>query len=403
MRAPTKHVARNGTTTWRIRLVVDGKQTSETFASRQAAKAFASLADAIGPAAAIKSREAQAEAPTQALTLDELHEQWHAWKATHQRTRTGRTMADYRRNYLNHISPVLGHLPAAAITEADVARLVSHLNTKPGPRGLPLSPKTVGDYHALLSGILKWAAAPAQSLIPRNPCIGTELARKTKSKAKGLNPAEWQALHAAMVELNPDAADLALFLVSSGWRFSEATALSRFDVDDQPASMHVTMRRVVRRTEANTFEIVDDGKEHASLRRVGLDDWCADMVRTRMAKVAGGGLVFTTRNGTMWRHSHYLERAWNPALAKAGLLDRGHTPHSLRHTHAFELGSSGQVTLPELQARLGHANIQTTIGVYGGLFTDVATGALNTAAARMRGQQAVPDELAQRRAKSGAA
>lgn len=42
------------------------------------------------------------------------------------------------------------------------------------------------------------------------------------------------------------------------------------------------------------------------------------------------------------------------------LLGTNWTWHDLRHTAAIRMANSGQLTLPEVQAILRHANIQTT-------------------------------------------
>jgi integrase len=60
---------------------------------------------------------------------------------------------------------------------------------------------------------------------------------------KGLRPAEWKALHVALCQIDQDAADFALFLAWTGWRFSEAAALSSYDVEDYGDSLYVTMGR----------------------------------------------------------------------------------------------------------------------------------------------------------------
>jgi integrase len=107
--------------------------------------------------------------------------------------------------------------------------------------------------------------------------------------------------------------------------------------------------------------------------------------------------VFTTPvssqnglGGSQWHESNYLTRYWNPAV-KAANLSRRPTPHWLRHTHVVWMALSG-ASLPELQSRIGHASITTTINVYGRMLSDVQPAAL-TAFAAMRGGQAHSGEL----------
>jgi integrase len=59
-----------------------------------------------------------------------------------------------------------------------------------------------------------------------------------------------------------------------------------------------------------------------------------------------------------------MAREFRPALLEAKV--RPVTFHSLRHTHASQLISSG-ANLKAISARLGHENIQTTLDIYGHL------------------------------------
>src|SRR5699024_10544415 len=131
-----------------------------------------------------------------------------------------------------------------------------------------LSPKSVADRHAILHGIFKWASAPSRHIVEHNPCVGTELPKRRRRPPKGLRPAEWQALYAALCQVDTDGADLSHFLISTGWRWSEATALSAYDVEDNGREVHVNVGRVVRRNAAGEFVVVEDTKSDAGMRRI---------------------------------------------------------------------------------------------------------------------------------------
>lgn len=134
------------------------------------------------------------------------------------------------------------------------------------------------------------------------------------------------------------------------------------------------MGRVVRRNAAGQHLIVEDAKTDAAVRRIRLDTEVATMVRARIGNRAGG-LVFTTSNGNQWHYSNFVNRAWRPAVKAAG-LSRRPTPHWLRHTHVYWMAVGGRTSLPELQRRIGHESIQTTINVYGRMIEDVSGEAL---------------------------
>lgn len=364
MPTPKPYTRADGTTSWRVRFRHGGKNTSETFATEREALAFCSDVEHHGADVAV-SRRTEADWIGETPTLDEAAEQYLTWKA--KRVRSDRTVHDYRRDYRNHISPELGRRNVGGITHRDVQRLVDHWTQE-------LSARSVSHHHALLHGLILWCAHPDREWVRGDPCASTELPKRHKKPPKGLRPAEWQAFYRALVQIDQDAADLALFLLHSGWRWSEATGLSVWDVDlGNP--VYVTMGRVLRRNAAGQFVVVEDAKSDAGQRRVKLPAEAGRMVARRMATAEPGGLLFTTSNGAAWNYAHFRERHWNPA-AKVANLPRIPTPHELRHTHVWWMVLSG-ASLPELQSRIGHASIKTTIDVYGRMVTDVKDDALD--------------------------
>lgn len=373
MRAIRTHTAANGTVTFKVRFRLHGHQSSETFTSERKAERFAKELDAVGPVAALERLYA-GKPVTTGPTVDALAEEFFEWKV--KRVRSDRTVSDYRRDYHNWIAPTFGGREADTIGETAIQQWVDAMGE--GALGNKLSPKSVADRHAILHAIYLWAIAPVRKLVTYDPCLATDLPPRTKKPPKGLRPAEWQALQPALAQTDPDGADLAEFLLASGWRISEASALSAFAVedygDDQP--MWVTMAQVVRRNAKGQFVIVEDAKSAAGEgRRSKLDAHAAAIIRRRLKKVSGDGLVFTNANGKQWHYSNYLNRIWNPAVELAG-LSRRPTPHWLRHTHVFWLILGGKANIAEIQARVGHEDINTTIGVYGRMIDDVSVEAL---------------------------
>lgn len=388
--SPREYEARDGTLSWRVRFEHHGRTRSRTFGTELAAKVFCRDLNTHGPDYAVQRQDDESRRDELAgtATLDEVAEQFFAWKTS--RVRSDRTVADYRRDYGNAIRPRLGSTPVGTITDHDVQQWVDDLRSGTlaprsvgGPGGTrrrqAISAKSIGDRHALLHQIMEYAAAPSRKIIDSNPCKGTELPRKRRTQPKGLTPAEWQALDAALRQIDGDAADLATFLLASGWRWSEATALAVADVESIGERVWVTMTHVVRRTAAGTAEIVQDGKADASMRRIEVDRDVADMVRRRCVGKTPADLVFTTGSGAQWHYANFRNRYWSKAVVVAN-LGRKPTPHWLRHTAVVWLALSG-ASLPELQARIGHASIQTTIGVYGRMIQDAKPEALAAFAA----------------------
>ncbi len=74
--------------------------------------------------------------------------------------------------------------------------------------------------------------------------------------------------------------------------------------------------------------------------------------------------VFQTSRGELVRHHNLRHPRLQKACKAAGLTDPRPTMHDARHTHAAFLIDSG-VQLPEIQCRLGHESISTTVDTYG--------------------------------------
>jgi len=376
MPTPHEYRAKDGTTTWRVRFRAGTRHSSETFATLAEAQTFADDVRNRGAAWAVKAL-ADTDDERTLPTLDEIATAFWTWKSTE--VRSDRTIADYRRDYRKWISPHFGRTAAARITPIDIQRWVDD-TLKPN-----LSAKSVRDRHALLHAIFAYAASPARKIIPANPCIesGVKLPPKAAHTPKGMTPGEWRALYPALQAMDPDAADLADFMVATGWRFSEAAAVTVHDIDVYRGRVHVTMNHVLRRNAAGQHVIVEDGKSRAAQRRVRLDDDAGRLVLRRAQDAPPSGLIFTTRTRTQWHYSNLVNRAWRPAVAAANLA-RKPTPHWCRHTAVYWLSLAGARPV-EIQKRIGHASLDTTYDVYGTMLTDVDDTALVAYAALRNG------------------
>lgn len=358
MASVRERVSSGGERTYAVLYRQGGKQKSMTFRTKKSASRLATLMGTLGVERGLVAFAEEQPGRDRGVTLDELAEQWLAMK---KRDLTPRAHSDYVRDYANWVSPFLGHREAQFITENDVQAWVD--------RDLAaLSAKTVADRHALLHGILAWSSMKKRALIAHNPCLETELPKRHKRPPKGLTMPEWLALRDAAYRVDEDAADLILFLGSTGWRIGEATALTVGAVDDSGPQMYVTVMQVNRKGEG----LVEGAKSDAGLRRIRMLPDCAGMLRRRMIGKGVNELVFTNPHSPlkMWEPSTFRNRWWSRAVAEAGLSDRKPTPHWLRHTHVLLCHLAG-MSLPEIQRRIGHADIKTTINVYGRMIDDM--------------------------------
>ena len=356
-----------GETTFNVMFRDGGKQSSETFITRASAEKFKTLVELIGPG---KARAEMFGQQQDGLTVDHLAERFFAVKAGDV---TARTIADYRRDYANWIRPHLGHRQAESIDELDVQRVVDTM------RDRGLDPKSVADRHMILSSMYRWGSAKTRRLVTHNPCMETELPERKKKTPKGLTIPEWQQFHDVGCRDLPDVGDMALFLVGTGWRWSEAAALTVRNVEDWGSDgVFVSVSQVLRTEPGRTgFVAEGEAKSQESLRRTRVGATLAAMLARRTVGKGPDAFVFTNAQGSRWHQANFLNRHWSKAVEASG-LDRKPTPHWLRHTHALLLDRAG-ATLPEMRRRLGHADIQTTINVYGGMIGDVRADVLDRA------------------------
>lgn len=397
-----KYVARSGAVTYRVRFRDAGASASETFHTKKQANDFIKLVNAMGGTKA-RAIINEAEAGDVILTkLGEVADKWWAYKSatrsdgTPLRVDAPYTLTRYEQIIRLHIKPHLGDKPINLVSESDIQDWVDLLADD-------LAAKTVKDAHSLLHGIYKWANKRSQGLAVTDPCTDTELPKKRKNLAKGLKPNEWTILYAAAERVSKDAADLLLFLVASGWRWSEAVALRSVDVDDYgDGRVFVSVGRVLRRN-GNSFEFVDDSaKSQAGIRRVKLGRSASAMVRRRRAGLAPDDLLFTNDQGRKWSYSGFHSRYWTANRLKhekdgrrprilmvAQEMGLSRAPdvslHFLRHTHAALMLETG-APMANVQKRLGHEDIQTTVGTYGSMVGDVSDDSLDALDEILTGQ-----------------
>lgn len=347
----------SGGVSWRVMFRVNGAQAQETFRHEKGAIGFASLVDRIGGDAArriLEARRTHVDVPT-------LRE----WTLTYLDPETGMltgiepsTRDEYGRIAERSFLQILGEMPLNAIEKQDVGRWVEWQERQKPTRGEgTLSAKTIRNYHGLLSSILQ-AAVPKH--IEANPAHRTRLSAGQKQEAQFLTRSEF----AALLEHLPERwHPLALFLVGTGMRWGEATALTWGDLSLESSPATARVNKAWKKS-----GMLKHPKTSRSNRTISL--W-PELVAAMGEPGTSTDLIFTaTRGGRLWT-GQFHERVWQPALNRANAAGMPKRPriHDLRHTHASWLIASG-APLPYIQARLGHESIQTTVNVYGSLLPD---------------------------------
>lgn len=312
------------------------------------------LIDQLGPE---KAREILkiVQAPARAQTLAEYLTQ-------HIRELTGikpGTAARYKA-YINNDLAGIGDIPLTALTRSDFAAWVVRLSEKNGP-------KTVKNKRDFVSGALNTAVKAGA--IKTNPAEDVKSPRWVRAEMVFLTRDEFQTL---LSEVPPYWKPLVQFLVASGCRWSEATALTPADIDLDARTVRVTK---AWETGAGGYTL-GTPKTVRSVRTINVPaatldllDLSGEWVFTNSGRGKGQFADGMIRNdpGPVRIHS-FRPNVWVPAIdraKKSGLRKRPRV-HDLRHTCASWLIQAGR-PLPAVQAHMGHESIQTTSDVYGHL------------------------------------
>jgi integrase len=331
---------------YRVRYRRGGVQTSETFPRKADAQTFAKILDAGGVLAALQWLRARDD-DRAAYTFGE----WFRMYVDQLTGVTPRTRADYHSMHDRYLAELDGLL-LPLITRGHVTALVNRLDAE------GRSAKTIKNVMHMLSSCLRLAIDEGH--ITKNPCARVRLPapKLDVGEARFLTYEEFGRLYAA---IDDHYKPLVAFLVGTGMRWSEATAVQNRHVDLE--------RGTVRVEQAWKWEgkgkgyVIGVPKSQRGRRTVNAAVGALAAVVPLTGKPTD--LVFTTPTGKPVRHNNFFNRVWRPACAAAG-FDTPPRIHDLRHTHASWLISDG-IPLEAIQDQLGHESILTTRKVYGRL------------------------------------
>ena len=307
----------------------------------------------------------QAEQPT-GKTVESMIERYTEERMPKRHT-TARMYSCFLRN---HILPKWGKEPIQALQPRPVELWL---------RDLPLSPKSKTHVRALMHALVEYAMWAGILEINRNPISlvrnagATQKTRKTRSLSV-------EEFHALLKELQEPFATMALVSVCLGLRVSEMLALKWSDVDWLDARLSIQRGIVNGRVadvktqgSARTFnlsaELLDRLKSWKQLSEFSEpEDW----IFASPYKIGRQPWCYTAV-------SRELRRAG--AAAQIGHL----SSHSFRHTYRSWLDAVD--TKPSVQQQMmRHADIRTTMNIYGDVVTDeMATAGNKVAQLAFRG------------------
>lgn len=334
-----------GANSFQVLFRFEGKQTSDVFATYDEAFRYKLLVEKVGAKTAREMTFSDTAVAAEVSVAE--------WITTYIDHLTGieeATRNQYRRYLRRDIEPILGPLPLSAVNETALSVWV---------QSLAGSGKTIANKHGFLSGA--FAGAVRAKHITSNPCEGRRLpSRHSDTEAVFLTPPEFALVRDTVPEhWRP----FTVFLVTTGMRFSEATALRVGDID-----LEERTARIVRawKYTGEAKRKLGPPKSRKSVRTINLSDQAIDA----MGELKGrkpSEYVFVNKRGTPITAQLFHNKAWRPMIVElSDKLGKQPRPHDLRHSCASWMIAAG-VPLPVIQQHLGHESITTTIGIYGHL------------------------------------
>ncbi|MGW2666102.1 tyrosine-type recombinase/integrase [Nocardia tengchongensis] len=347
----------------------NGKQSSTTFDDPISALQLKRRMDKLGVEQALQLLAAELAADPDAPGLtDAVNSYVDDLTGVEDGTRTR-----YKRFLANDLAPFFGaHTPVDVIDDKAVARWVNHLQQVVGNAN-----KTIANKHGFLFAFM--ASLVKSGAIPTNPCADTTLPPVDQAEMVFLEEDEFAAL---IDEIPRSWKTFVRFLVASGMRMGEITALRVGDIDRKRNTCHV--RRAWKYTGGR--RVLGRPKSKRSNRVLDLDP--SLVAELRLDGRTRGDWLFVGANGNVVDVTTFYKTVWSPAVSRlmadpTDPLD-GKKPriHDLRHTCAsWMLGEN--VPIHVVQRHLGHESITTTVNRYGHLDRRAGAAAASVIGAKL--------------------
>ena len=281
------------------------------------------------------------------------------------------TLEDYGGYFKNHLLPAFGEMPLARIGVEDVQGF------KSAKLAAGYKPQTVKHLLRLLRQMLNHAVD--WNYIRSNPAQKVKNPSVPKTEMDCLTPEEARRfLEAVPFKWYP----FFLAAITTGLRLGELLAMRWENIDW--SSDRYFVRETLSRARYGYKGGFSAPKTEGSQTAVDLTSACLQAlkvheVRQITHKLAPGleyedhGLIFCNVKGRPYDQKNIVHRQFHTALKDAGL--RRIRFHDLRHTTASILINQGAPP-KSIQRQLRHASIETTFDIYGHLFPETNSAAI---------------------------
>lgn len=286
------------------------------------------------------------------------------WLELHKETVKPSTFSIMQGRVNNHIKPYFKDMYLDKITLRQCQDFTNRMFKK--------TPASYKDVTNIVKNVLDYAIR--LDMIKSNPMLYVIKPRKrlaiseTEKHGNFYNKDELNNFLAAAKDTNLKKYALFRLLSYSGMRVGECLALTWHDLDFNKKM--VSISKTVASIKGGV--IVQPPKTVSSNRKISLDDMTIQILkkwqleqRKQLLKIGINAMnnkqiIFSNYENKYSRDS--TVNLWIKQIAKkAGLYQI--STHGLRHTHATLLVASG-MDIKQVQARLGHSKIDTTLNIY---------------------------------------
>jgi integrase len=292
-----------------------------------------------------------------------------------------KTRERYRQLCEQQIAPHLGKMELQKLKPATIDTWHATLLEKGGKDGRPLSARTVGHAHRLLHVAIKKAVR--NEVLARNVVSVHAPPKIEDEEVEILADADVPVVLAKLAThtLGP----IASTALATGCRRGELLALAWpcLDLDGARVTIERSLEQTKKHGEKGCDLRFKRPKTKAGVRTLSLPASAVAVLRKHrqsqlelrmqlgLGKLPDDALVFCRPDGSPVPPND-LSRDWARVCKAKGLPEVSF--HSLRHTHASALISSG-MDVVAISRRLGHKSPTTTLRIYAHLFAKLAKDA----------------------------
>ncbi|CDK35087.1 probable integrase [Ligilactobacillus salivarius cp400] len=337
---------------------VTGKQRRTT------RRGFRTMAEAKTALSRLELEVMENGLPTSSRKIMTFEEVYKIWLEQYKPTVKESTLYTQTSVIKTHILPYFGSLRVDKIDTAYCQKQVNRIfNTT----------KNYNNVFNLIRRILDYAKSMKQIRVnPMDDVVIPKRKRENGSVEKVLNFYTKDQLRTflKLLKENESYQMYVIFrvLAFTGMRKGELSALKWSDVDFENGTISINKTVAIG---SNGKLHIQTPKTNKSIRTISIDDTTLNILRSWKNELKkelfkqgeninhGDRLVFISKHGL------YMLRNINPFLKK--IIQKYNLPpikpHGFRHTHASLLFESG-ASIKEVQDRLGHENIKTTMDIY---------------------------------------